>query len=103
VTERDYQATIIEAAHIGGWRVASFRPARTRHGWRTPLQGDAGFVDMVLAHPYRGVIFAELKRKPNRLTVEQAAWGLVLRHAGHDWRVVWVPEMLDEFCQELAG
>lgn len=42
--ERQWQAQVIELARILGWRVAHFRPALTKHGWRTPVQADgAGF------------------------------------------------------------
>lgn len=43
-TEIQWQAQVIELAHILGWTVAHFRPALTKHGWRTPVQADgAGF------------------------------------------------------------
>jgi hypothetical protein len=63
---------VIEAAHVYGWRCAHFRPARTRHGWRTAVAADgAGFPDLVLIHPGRREIIArELKAsglaKPSR-------------------------------------
>jgi hypothetical protein len=48
VSERDFQAAVLEAARVFGWHVAHFRPARTAHGWRTPVAADgAGFPDIV--------------------------------------------------------
>ena len=102
-TERDYQKTIIETAKMFGWRIQHTRPAWSGKGWRTPLQGHAGFPDLVLAHEHvQGVLFVELKRVDNTLDAEQARWGTVLSAAGADWRVVKLPDQLDDFCQLLA-
>src|SRR5215217_4018452 len=60
-TEAECQATIIEAARVLGYRVAHFRAARTMHGWRTPLQGDAGWPDLVIAG-HGHCLVVELKR-----------------------------------------
>jgi hypothetical protein len=101
--ERDCQATVVEAAHLLGYRVLAIRPALTRQQrWQSPIQGDAGYPDLTLVHPTAGVLFVELKRGPNKLEPAQAAWGEALIAAGAVWRLVWVPEDLDRFCQELA-
>ena len=74
MTERDFQRAVVELARITGWRVHHTRPALTRAGeWRTPIQGDAGFPDLVLCRPPR-VIFAELKRNGARPTPQQQGW-----------------------------
>lgn len=50
VTEQQLQQALVSAARVRGWLVAHFRPAQTRGGrWQTPMQGDAGFPDLVLA------------------------------------------------------
>src|SRR5690606_28778418 len=56
-----------------GWKVHHTRPARTDKGWRTPLQGDAGYPDLTMARRGR-VVIAELKSESGRVTREQAAW-----------------------------
>ena len=62
MTEREFQRAVVELARLMGWRVHHTRPALTRAGeWRTPIQGDAGFPDLVLCRPPR-LILAELKR-----------------------------------------
>jgi len=77
VTETAFQAQVIELAHICQWRVAHFRPAQTRHGWRTPVQADGkGFPDLVLVRDR--VIFAELKRDRANPNADQWAWLLGL-------------------------
>jgi hypothetical protein len=102
-TERDYQRTILDTAKMFGWRIHHTRPAWTGKGWRTPLQGHAGFPDLVLAHEHvTGVLFVELKRSDNQLTEDQARWGTVLTAAGADWRELRLPDGLHDFCQLLA-
>lgn len=65
------------------------RPARLADGtWRTPIQGDAGFVDLVVAGP-RGVLFRELKSEKGALSRVQTTWIDTLAAAGADvgtWR-----------------
>ena len=104
-TEAQCQRTVVEAARLGGWLVYHNRPAQNGNGrWRTALQGHQGFPDLVLVHAIaRLVWFVELKRRPNTLAPEQVAWGDALKNAGADWRVVWVPDELDEFVQVLAN
>lgn len=103
--ERDYQATILDAAKLTGWRTAHFRPARTVHGWRTAVGGDgAGFPDLVLVHPAGHVWFVELKRDDNRtLRPDQDGWRRDLVAAGADHRVVLVPSGLDAFLANLVA
>ena len=73
MSERQLQDAIIELAKLLGWRIAHFRPAMTREGWRTAVQGHVGFPDLVLLRPPR-LIFAELKSKRGRVDFEQATW-----------------------------
>lgn len=101
-TEIQCQATIVEAAKLFGWRIHATRPARSAKGWRTPIQGHAGFPDLVLA---RGpdLLFVELKRKPNRIEPDQQAWHDALAAAGATVHVVWVPEGMPQFLAGLAA
>ena len=73
MSERQLQDAIIELAKLLGWRIAHFRPAMTREGWRTAVQGHVGFPDLVLLRPPR-LVFAELKSKKGRVDFEQATW-----------------------------
>jgi hypothetical protein len=104
-TEAECQRTLVEAAQLAGWLVAHFRPARTGRGIRTPIQGDAGFPDLVLARrspPWR-VIVVELKRRPNRASAAQQLWLDALAGAGVDARLAWMPDELDDLVAELAA
>jgi hypothetical protein len=72
--ERDFQQAVIDLARFMGWRVFHARPALTRRGrWLTPIQGDAGFPDLVLCRPPR-LILAELKRVGGKLSPAQRGW-----------------------------
>lgn len=80
--EKDFQANVVELAKITGWRVHHARAVQNFDGRHmTPIQGDAGFPDLVLARKGR-VIFAELKSESGRLGEQQLRWLAAL--AG-DW------------------
>jgi hypothetical protein len=85
ITEEDFKANIIELATTLGWKVHHDRPAldpRQGFEWRTALEGDAGFPDLVLAKAGR-IIFAELKTELGKTSSLQAEW---LEHlAGIHW------------------
>lgn len=89
MNESEFQNQLIELAHRFGWKAFHARPARFADGRvATHFSGDAGFPDLVLAHPTRGVIFAELKSKDGRTTREQVEWLETLgKHVeAHLWR-----------------
>jgi hypothetical protein len=89
MTERQWQQLVIDFARLTGWRVAHFRPAMVRSGrWATPMQGDVGFPDLILARNGE-VVAAELKVK-GKVTPEQQAW---IDELGGDVRAcVWRPQ-----------
>ena len=92
-TEAEFQRLVVEAAQLHGWHVAHFRPARTQSGgWATPMQGDKGFPDLVMARGGR-VIFAELKSEKGRLTDEQRSWmGALTGRPEYSWNTWQVTE-----------
>jgi hypothetical protein len=101
VLERDWQQTVVEAARALGWRVAHFRPARTAHGWRTPVAADAaGFPDLVLVRSPR-VLFVELKTERGRLRGEQEAWLEALGGCAGVEAFVWRPDDWDAAVEVL--
>lgn len=100
--ERDFQGAVIEAARLSGWRVAHFRPARTRHGWRTPVAADgAGFPDLLLVRGAQ-LVAAELKSARGKVTPEQADWLDALDGAGVAV-YVWKPADWDEVVTTLTA
>jgi hypothetical protein len=105
VTETELQDAVIGCARLLGWLVAHFRPALTKHGWRTPVAADGkGFPDLVLAHPLHGVLWRELKDAAGKVTVEQAIWLSRLEAAGADV-AVWRPAdwLNGEIERQLRG
>lgn len=91
-TERSFQSAIVELAGYCGWHVNHALPAQIRPGvWRTHVMGDTGFPDLVLAHPKRGVIFAEVKTIRGRLTNGQKSWLDALKAGGAE-AYCWRPE-----------
>jgi hypothetical protein len=101
VREQELQATIVEACRVLGYRVAHFRPARTAHGWRTPMSGDVGFPDLICAGAGR-VLALELKAARGRLGPEQAEWLQAMQGAVVHAQVV-RPAELDELLALLAA
>lgn len=96
------EASILEAAQIAGWRRHGERAAMGKtKGYRTPIKGEPGWPDLVLAR--RGqIVAAELKRDPNEPTDAQIAWLNVLDNPPHVVALVlWVPEQMDEFNTRL--
>lgn len=88
ILEAEFQAQIVGpngVATMVGWEYAHWRPARTKHGWRTPGTGELaeGWPDLTLVHHRaRRLIFAELKKdgehlKPAQLEVFKRLHSLV--------------------------
>jgi hypothetical protein len=73
VSEEELQTLVMDWAKLNKWRQTHFRPARTRAGWSTPLQGDPGFPDLVAVRPGR-LVFAELKSETGEATADQLGW-----------------------------
>lgn len=98
MSEDDFKSRVIETARLNGWRVHHSRPARLPNGkWVTPLQGDAGLPDLVLAR--NGVVLlAELKTDTGSVTPEQRKW---LAAAGPHGRL-WRPRDWSEILSELS-
>lgn len=84
--EIDLQRQVVQLAGILGWENVHFRPAMTKHGWRTPGSGTMakGWPDLTLIRARdRRLIFAELKAEAGSLTDEQTRTLLALRSLEH--------------------
>lgn len=94
-SEADFQTWVIDLAHIRGWLVAHFRPARiVKNGvvsYRTAVSADgAGFPDLVLVRDRR-LMLVELKSDKGILSEAQDKWLRVLsltKAEIHIWRPV---------------
>jgi len=98
MTEADFTTRVVDTARLYGWLVTHFRPAKTAKGWRTPLQGDSGFPDLVLARGGK-VIHAELKVGKKKPRADQVSWGHAL---GESYRL-WYPDDWDAIVTELRS
>ena len=99
--EKDFQRAVIDLARLTGWRVHHTRPALTREGrWLTPIQGDAGFPDLVLCRGGR-VIFAELKCNGARPTPAQRGWLEALQACAGVECYLWTPDDWDAIIDAL--
>jgi hypothetical protein len=103
-TEPQYVTTLIDAARRSGWLVHHDRPARLADGsWRTAVEGDAGFPDLVLVNPRRRTaLFIECKRRPNKPTDAQQAWLDALAICGLTTDVWYLPEDTDAALAYLS-
>lgn len=88
ILEADFQRQLVGengVATMVGWEFAHWRPARTKHGWRTPGTGELaeGWPDLTLVRARdRRLILAELKKngehlKPAQLEVFKRLHSLV--------------------------
>lgn len=103
MTEAEFQAKIMDAAAWLGWRRFHPRTVQTVRGYHlTAYQGESGFPDLVLAHPQRGVLFAELKTDKGRPTVHQMMWRDVLERAGAEYHL-WRPKDWPAIESRLKG
>lgn len=96
VSEAFFQSAVIDVARLRQWRVTHFRPARSNGGWRTPIEGDPGCPDLILARAGR-VLLAELKRHGAYPTQGQKLW---LAAAGEHGRL-WRPSDWEQILEEL--
>jgi hypothetical protein len=102
LSEAEFQSQVIDLAHRYGWFVSHQRPAQIAGRWMTPVQGDAGAPDLLLAHPRFGVRLVELKTDTGRLSPEQVKWGKAIEGSTNLYRI-WRPSDLAEIVSTLAG
>lgn len=103
MTEAEFQSQVMQVAKLYGWKIMHTRPAQYSDGrWATPIQGDAGFPDLVLSHRTHGTIYAELKGDKGRLSPAQVEWIDTLRDAGDEVHV-WKPVNFDLIVKRLSG
>jgi hypothetical protein len=89
LTEREFMRQVLEYAKLTGWLRVHFRPAMTKTGWRTAVEGDGvGFPDCLLLRRNRLVV-AELKTPGKSMTPAQSEWLKAFAEAGAEtylWR-----------------
>lgn len=74
ISEKAFQTQVCQLGTRCGWKWWHFHDSRRQVG--SKLVGDkdaAGFPDLVMCHPSRGVVFVELKSADGRVAAEQRA------------------------------
>ena len=101
-TEDSFLRQVLELAAMHKWRTIHVRPARTKAGWVTPIQGYLceGWPDVFLCRGHR-LVCAELKSEAGKVTPKQTAWLLALGGAGVEV-FVWRPSDLEKIKEILA-
>jgi hypothetical protein len=103
IPEKAFQTQVLTLARWYAWRIQHTRPAQYRSGrWATPIQGHAGFPDLVLAHSTHGLIFAELKSARGKVSEAQTEWIKTLRATGAEVHI-WRPADLQNIATRLSG
>ncbi len=102
MTEDGFLRTVLDMARLFGWRAMHIRPAWTKKGWRSPVQGPGskGFPDLVLLKKEKFLV-RELKTDKGKLDADQEAWLKELREAGVD-AGVWRPRDWTAIEEELS-
>lgn len=74
-SEATHQVKVINLLHKYGWLVHAERPAWSKKGWSTPIQGDPGWFDIAAIHPVKHeVLLLELKTDSGKLSAFQEKW-----------------------------
>ncbi len=102
MSEDDFKSRVMATARVYGWMCCHYRPARDARGWVTPLEGDAGCPDLILA---RGgvVLLAELKSHKGKARADQLSWLLAAGSQGRLWRPGDWPAVLAELSAPRAA
>lgn len=99
-SEDDFQADLIDYLHSRGWKVAHFRKARTKDGWRTAVAADGkGWPDLVCVR--ERLVFIEAKSETGKLSKEQKLWRQWLIAARAEW-YCWRPSDWPEIRKVLT-
>lgn len=99
ISEREWQNQVIQLAKLYKWKIHAERPARTKHGWKTPIQGDPGFPDLVLVKQFGDqavLIIAELKTEKGKISPQQRKWSDLLYLVQGVTMAIWRPSDFDE-------
>ena len=99
ISEQAFMTQIKSLAYLNGWMTHHSQPSLTRTG-RYITTGAAGFPDLVLAHPQRGFILAELKTEKGRVSESQVAW--LKACDPHVECYIWRPQDLPQITARLG-
>ena len=98
-SERLWQDKVEHIAKMNSWLIFHPTPHQVRPG--VYRSDGKGFPDLCMAHPTRGVIFAELKTETGRLSHDQIKWAEALKANGIEY-YVWRPSQIDLIAERLG-
>ena len=101
MTEKQWTANVLELCRMFGWHAIHQIPLRTKHGWRTGVQGSGavGFPDVLACRPPR-LVAAELKIGNRQPDGDQLYWLEMLERSGCEI-FVWYPDDVDQVAEVL--
>jgi len=102
MTHEEWQAQVVELAHILGWKHLHVRRTIGRGRKWTTSTNRTGWPDLFLWHDQRGFVAIELKVKPDKPTPEQVEVLDELARAGARTMVAY-PDDLGEVQEILSG
>jgi len=105
ISEADFKDMVISIAKRYGWLVHHDLPAQnTRGRWMTNVQGDAGFPDLFMVHPFQGgrPLVIELKAEKGKTTPGQKIWLNACEMAGCH-AAVWKPSDMEYILYTLSN
>ncbi len=105
ISEADFKDMVISVAKRYGWLVHHDLPAQNSRGrWMTNVQGDAGFPDLFMVHPFQGgrPLVIELKAEKGKLTPGQKIWLNACEMAGCH-AAVWKPSDMEYILYTLSN
>jgi len=90
MTEDELLREVQKLAKLNSWLFTHFRSVKTPTGYRTPLQGDPGFPDCVLAKQGYKTLHVELKTERGTASPAQLDWlvaldGVIIRPSTLEW------------------
>jgi hypothetical protein len=105
ISETDFKDMVISIAKRYGWLVHHDLPAMNRRGtWATHVQGNAGFPDLFMVHPFQAgrPLVIELKAEKGRVTPGQKMWLNACELAGCH-AAVWKPSDMEYILYTLSN
>ena len=97
-SEKDFQKWLIGELKKNGWLAHAERPAMTKKGYVTPIQGSAGYPDITAVRAPR-FLLAELKSDSGQASPSQVEWLIQMSKCPMLEVKCWSPKDRDEILE----
>jgi len=99
VNEKLFQDQVLQIARMNGWKWSHHSAHQVRGRW---MSDSPGTPDLMLMHPLRGFILAELKSETGQATPAQVEW--IVGALGHTVETyLWRPADLNRIATRLGA